>query len=115
MVKTLYKELIVQQKKIYSTNFTVDNKIFCLSLHYNGNNSYLFFNGKEIINFKAKDPEIVPYPLCLGSISKYFDQSNAAKTGLAGYAYDFSVDYWAITNDKIQDIHNYLIKKNNII
>ena len=50
---------------MYSTNFTVDNKTFCLSLHYNGDNSYLFVNGKEIINFKAKDSEIFPYPLRL--------------------------------------------------
>ena len=57
---------------MYSTNFTVDNKKFCLSLHYNGDNSYLFVNGKEIIKFKAKDSEIVPHPLCLGNISKDF-------------------------------------------
>ena len=29
--------------------------------------------------------------------------------------YDFSVDYSAITNDKIVDIHNYLMENNNII
>ena len=40
---------------MYSTNFTVTNKKLCLSLHYNGDSSYLFVNGKEIINFKAKD------------------------------------------------------------
>ena len=39
---------------MYLTNFTVDNKTFCLSLHYNGDNSYLFVNGKEVIKFKAK-------------------------------------------------------------
>ena len=39
---------------MYSPNFTVDNKIFCLSLHYNGDNSSLFLNGKEVIKFKAK-------------------------------------------------------------
>ena len=33
------------------------------------------------------------------------------KRELAGYVYDFSVDYWAITNDKIRDIHKYLMKK----
>ena len=42
----------------------------CLSLHYNGANSYLFVNGTEIHKFKAKDSEIVPYLLCLGNISK---------------------------------------------
>ena len=41
-------------EKIYSTNFTVTKKKFSLSLHYNGANSYLFVNGKEIVNFKAK-------------------------------------------------------------
>ena len=48
------------QKKMYSPNFTVDNKRFCLSFHYNGDNSYLFVNGKEIHKFKAKYSEIVP-------------------------------------------------------
>ena len=33
-------------EKIYSINFTVANKTFCLSLHYNGDDSYLFVNGK---------------------------------------------------------------------
>ena len=35
-------------KKIYSINFTVTKKKFCLSLHYNGANSYLFVNSTEI-------------------------------------------------------------------
>ena len=56
-------------EKMYSINFTKENTKFCLSLHYNGANSYLFFNVTEIIKFKAKDSEITPYPLCLGNIS----------------------------------------------
>ena len=36
----------IYAEKIYLPNFTVDNKRFCLSLHYNGDNSYLFVNGK---------------------------------------------------------------------
>ena len=39
--------------------------MFCLSLHYNGANSYLFVNGTAIYKFKAKDSEIVASPLCL--------------------------------------------------
>ena len=35
-------------EKMYSINFTVIKKKFCLSLHYNGANSYLFVNGIEI-------------------------------------------------------------------
>ena len=37
------------------------------------------------------------------------------KTELNGYVYDLSVDYDAIAVDDILDIHNYLIKKNNMI
>ena len=46
---TLYAE------KIYSQNFTAVNKKFVLSLHYNGDDSYLFANGKQELKFKAKD------------------------------------------------------------
>ena len=106
---------IIYAEKMYSTEFTVANKTFCLSLHYNGDTTYLFVNGKEIINFKAKGSEILPYPLCLGGLSIDFSPSNAAKRGLTGYVYDFSVDNWATANDKILDIHNYLMKKNNVV
>ena len=33
-------------EKLYSINFTKENTKFCLSLHYNGANSYLFVNSK---------------------------------------------------------------------
>ena len=56
----------------------------CLSLHYNGANSYLFVNGTEIIKFKAKYSEIVATPLCLGNISKNSSADNLDKTGLKG-------------------------------
>ena len=58
--------------QLYSINFTENNKKFCLSLHYNGANSYLFVIGTEVYKFKAKDSEIVATPLCLGNISKDF-------------------------------------------
>ena len=35
-------------EKMYSINFTLTKKKFCLSLHYNGANSYLFVNETEI-------------------------------------------------------------------
>ena len=54
-------------------------KKFCLSLNYNGANSYLFVYGREIHNFKAKDSEIVASPLCLGNISKDFSVDNTKK------------------------------------
>ena len=57
----------------------MNGKNFCLSLHYNGANSYLFLNGKEIHKFKAKDSEIVATSLCLGNISKDWPVDNTKK------------------------------------
>ena len=64
---------------MYSINFTEKNKKVCLSLHYNKENSYLFVNGTKIIKFKSKDPEILPYQLCLGSISRDWSVDNTKK------------------------------------
>ena len=94
-----------------SINFTVTNKKFCLSLHYNGTNSYLFVNGTEIYKFKAKDSEILVGPICLGNISKNLSADNMKRTGFTGYVYNFSVDYYVIGVDDIKDIHKYLMKK----
>ena len=100
---------------MYSINFTVTKKKFCLSLHYNGTNSYLFVNGMEIIKFKAKDSEIVLSPLCLGNVSKDRSIDDMKKTGFNGYAYDFSVDYNVTDVNDIKDIQKYLMKKNDIV
>ena len=75
----------------------------------------MFVNGVEQTKFKAKGSEIKRYPLCLGNISKDFSSTNAQKTGLYGHVYDFSVDYRAIVNDEILNIHKCLMKKNHII
>ena len=44
----------IYAEKLYSINFTQNNKKFCLSLHYNGANSYLFVNVTEIQFLKQK-------------------------------------------------------------
>ena len=67
---TLYAE------KIYSQNFNAVNKKFVLSLHYNGDDSYLFVNGKQGLKFEAKD-QIVKEILCLGNISDDWTTANA--------------------------------------
>ena len=98
-------------EKMYLINFAVAKNKFCLSLHYNGANSYLFVNGIEIYKFKAKDPETVAVPLYLGNISKDWSADNMKKTGFNGYVYDFSIDYDATDVDDITDVHKYLLKK----
>ena len=102
-------------KKMYFINFTVTKKQFCLSLHYNRANSYLFVNGTEIYKFKAKGSEIVARPLCLGNISKDWLADNMKRTDFHEYIYDFSVDYVATHVDDIKDIHKDLMKKNGIL
>ena len=103
--KTIYAE------KMYLINFIETGARVCLRLHYNGDNSYLFVNDREMIKFKAKDSEIVEYPLFLGNISKDFSECNMKKTGLSGSVYYFSIDHNAIAVDDILDIRNYLFEK----
>ena len=105
---TLYAE------KIYSQNFTAVNKKFVLSLRYNGDDSYLFVNGKQELKFKAKDDQFVKEILCLGNISNDWTAANAHKTGFWGEIYDFAVDYTSTNIGDIYNIHRYLMKKHNI-
>ena len=63
----------------YSINFSRSNKKFCLSLHYNGSNSFLFVNATKIYQFKVNDFETKKYPWCLGNISKEFTANSMKK------------------------------------
>ena len=106
---TLYVE------KNYWRNFTDPGKKFVLSLHYNVDNSYLFVNGRQELNFKAKTDQLVKEKLCIGNLSDQWTTSESEKTGLYGNIYDFVVDYKQISGVKpIYDMHRYLIIKHNI-
>ena len=106
---TLYAE------KMYSKNFTQPSIKFALSLHYNGDNSYLFVNGKQELKFKAKTENLVKEKLCIGNLSKKWSTSESEKTGLYGNIYDFVVNYKPIVGvDPIYDMHKYLMIKHNI-
>ena len=111
LAETIYAE------RSYSPNFGIEMKVFCLSLHYNGDNSYLFVNGNEVVKFKAKNFEIQPQPIALGSITttEHLSADWIKESKLYGNIYDFSVDYSAISDGKIHDIHAYLMNKNDII
>ena len=106
---TLYVE------KNFYRNFTDPGKNFVLSLHYNGNNSYLFVNGRQELKFKAKTDQLVKEKLCIGNLSDQWTTSESEKTGLYGNIYDFVVDYEAIIGVKaIYDMHRCLMTKHNI-
>ena len=85
---------------MYPINFTLTKRKLCLSLHYNGANSYLFVNGEKIVKLEAKNSEIIATPI--GNISKDWSADNMKKTELNGYVNEFSVDY-RIFNPSIFD------------
>ena len=84
---TLYAE------KMYNQNFTQPSTKFVLSLHYNGDDSYLFVNGRQELKFKAKDDQVINQKLYFGNLSIEWTTSESEKTGLYGNIYDFVVDY----------------------
>ena len=100
---------------MYSRNFTQPSTKFVLSLHYNGDNSYLFVNGKQELKFKAKTESLVREKLSIGILSDKWSTSESEKTGLFGNIYGFVVDYEVIIGVKaIYDMHKYLMIKHNI-
>ena len=77
------------QKRNFYRNFTDPGKKFVLSLHYNGNHSYLFVNGRQEKN-KCKKDQLVREKLCIGNLSDKWTTSESEKTGLYGNIYDFN-------------------------
>ena len=66
-------------ERMYLINLSESNTKFCLSMHYNGGNNYLFANDHEIHKFKAKDSETVSNILCIGNAPEYFSANNMKK------------------------------------
>ena len=105
----------IYAEKNFYRNFTDFGKTFVLSLHYNGDNSYLFVNGRQELKFKAKTDQLVKEKLCIGNLSDQWTTSESEKTGVYGKIYDFVVDYQQISGVKtIYDMYRYLIIKHNI-
>ena len=105
----------IYAEKMFYRNFTEPGKKFILSLHYNGDNSYLFVNGREELKFKTKTDQSVKENLCLGNLSRYWTKDQSTKTSLYRNIYDFVVDYKAIVRTTtIYDMHRYLMTKHNI-
>ena len=62
-------------EKPHYIKFTAQQNKFCLSLHYNGVNSYTFINGVEIFKLKANNFQTNAALLCLGNVSNGFSES----------------------------------------
>ena len=46
------------EEKTFSISYSKANTKFCMSFHYNGDDSYLFVNGKEIYKFKVDNKNV---------------------------------------------------------
>ena len=109
-----YWQITVEAK--YIVNITKAKKNIFLSLHYNGANRFLLRKVfVKIHQFKAKDSEIKPFPLCLENIPKNFTVIKMKITGLKGSMYNFPVSYEAIDVSDIVNIHTYLIKNTVVL
>ena len=73
---TLYVEMN------YWRNFTDPGKKFVISLHYNGDDSYFFVNGRQELKFKWKTDQLVKEKLCIENFSDQWTASESEKTGL---------------------------------
>ena len=105
----------IYAEKNYFRNFIEPNVKFVLSLQYNGDDSYLFINGRQELKFKCKIDQLVKERLCIGNLSDQWTASESEKTGLYRNIYDFVVDYEQISGAKtIYDMHRYLMIKHNI-
>ena len=71
----------IYAEKNFYRNFTDLGKKFMLSLHYNGDDSYLFVNGRQELKFKAKTDQLVKEKLCIGNLSDQWTTSESEKLG----------------------------------
>ena len=82
----------IYAEKLFHNNFTEFGVKFVLSLHYNGDNSYLFANGREELKFKAKDDQLITEKLCLGNLSSEWTTGESEKTRLYENIYNVLVN-----------------------
>ena len=73
-----------------------------MSLHYDGDSSYLFVNRKKVNNFF--------WELYLKNLIK----NESKEVSFKWNVYDLSVNYGSIDKSDILNIHKYLMVKNNI-
>ena len=74
----------IYAEKNFYRKFTDFGKKFVLSLHYNGDNSYLFVNGRQELKFKAETDQLVKEKLCIGNLGDQWTRSESEKTRVYG-------------------------------
>ena len=91
-----YGATIYAEHDYVKVNGSQVNKKFILSVHYNGDNSYLFINGVKQFQFKAMSSLKLDNLLVIGNTTTNFPgQTDYKKASLHGDIYDFLVSYEA--------------------
>ena len=104
-----YGKIIYAKSDYKIVNPREQDKKIVLSLHYNGDNLYLFVNGIKQIQFTASDQSAFKGLLAIGNVTKDFSITYQKRTGRHGDIYDFAVDYVPTDTSKIYDISKDLI------
>ena len=102
---------LVQQKKI-SISISKAKTEFCLSLHYSGDESYLYWNKTETYKLNAKE-NIDWYNFSSRGVSKDFMKGEQNEISLNGNVYKFSVDHNSIKKEYFLNIHQCVMYENN--
>ena len=89
---------------MFKTDPSVFDKMYVMSIHYNGYESYLLINGTQGVKFTAAS-NLGKNKFCIGNISDKFSDSEMGSTGLFGNIYDLSIDYWPHSVSKIHVTH----------
>ena len=74
-------------EKKYFRNFTEPDVKFVLSLHYNGDDSSLFVNGRRELKFKCKTDQLVKEKLCIGNLSNQWMDSKRIRKNRVIFPY----------------------------
>ena len=91
-----YGATIYAEHDYVKVNGTQVNKKFILSIHYNGDNLYMFINGVQKFKLKAMSSFNLDNLLVIGNTSTNFpSQTDHKKAALHGDIYDFLVSYEA--------------------
>ena len=73
-------------------NFRKAKTKFCLKLHCNADENYLYVNKTDIKKIKANDNTSY-YNFCLGSVLKHFTRDEMSKNFVKDTLFDFWVDH----------------------
>ena len=99
-------------ERMYKTDPSILEKMYVMSVYYNGSESYLFINGTQELKFTAASTaNLGNNTFCVGYISDEFSTENMEKTSLCKNIYDLSIDYRPHSVSKIYDTQIFHEKK----